>query len=179
MAIAHCVKDIGPMKGIVVIIPMLLVMAASELLAQGQAATKTSPAILQIPLSEARGSQTGAAGRLTFTDWFYETAQGRVPIPAQVTAEARIGAEFSSQAYMPDGRVVTFTFQPEGKNSVVHLSAKPDTGILRWGVAVDSLKDEFYTGLMERVVDGPQKETWAPGRKEAMDLRGQNVEMIL
>jgi len=32
---------------------------------------------------------------------------------------------------------------------------------------------------MERVVDGPQAASWAPGRKEAMNLRGQKVEMIL
>ena len=45
-------------------------------------------------------------------------------------------------------------------------------------MAIDA-RDEYYTGLMERVVDGPQAASWAPGIKQAMDLRGQKVDMIV
>jgi hypothetical protein len=80
---------------------------------------------------------------------------------------------------MPDGRVVTVTAQRIGKNYEVSLKAQPDSDILKWGFAVASVKNEYYTGLMERVVDGPQRASWAPGLEAAMDLRGQKVEMII
>jgi len=32
---------------------------------------------------------------------------------------------------------------------------------------------------MERVVDGPQAASWAPGLQTALDLRGQRIEVIL
>ena len=41
------------------------------------------------------------------------------------------------------------------------------------GVHIDTRKEEFSTGLMERVVDGPQQASWAPGLKESMNLRGR------
>ncbi|MGN6554691.1 MAG: glycoside hydrolase family 31 protein, partial [Verrucomicrobiota bacterium] len=50
---------------------------------------------------------------------------------------------------------------------------------VKWGVAVQADDSEYFTGLMERVVDGPQQTSWAPDIKEAMNLRGQKVDMIL
>jgi hypothetical protein len=46
---------------------------------------------------------------------------------------------------------------------------QPDSDIIKWGLAVEAAQDEYYTGLMERVVDGPQHLSWAPGRKEVMN----------
>jgi alpha-glucosidase (family GH31 glycosyl hydrolase) len=80
---------------------------------------------------------------------------------------------------MTDGRVVRLSVRPEGKDFIIRLSAQPDSDIIKWGLAVDAAGDEYYTGLMERVVDGPQSASWAPGRKEAMNLRGQKVDMIV
>lgn len=62
---------------------------------------------------------------------------------------------------------------------MMELSAKPDTDIVKWGLSIDARPDEYYTGLMERVVDGPQAASWAPGRSEAMNLRGQKVDMLV
>ena len=106
-----------------------------------------------------------------FDGWFYETANGRTLLPKLEPPIKTIK--------MPDGRVVTFTSQRTGKNYEISLKAQPDSDILKWGVAVASQKDEYYTGLMERVVDGPQRASWAPGLEAAMDLRGQKVEMII
>src|SRR5262249_125272 len=39
--------------------------------------------------------------------------------------------------------------------------------------------DEYFTGLMERVVDGPQQASWASGISEAMNVRGREVEVIV
>ena len=54
----------------------------------------------------------------------------------------------------------------------------PGTDIVRWGFAIDAYPTEHFTGLMERVVDGPQQRSWQPGLTTAMDLRGQKVEML-
>ena len=85
----------------------------------------------------------------------------------------------SGHATMPDGRVVNLSIQPEGKNSEVSLTAEPASGIVKWGLALDSSGDEYFTGLMERVVDGPQAASWEPGLTNTLNLRGQKVDMIL
>src|SRR5262249_17849969 len=45
--------------------------------------------------------------------------------------------------------------------------------------SLQSESDEYYTGLMERTVDGPQQASWAPHLQSAMNLRRQKVEMIV
>jgi alpha-D-xyloside xylohydrolase len=107
---------------------------------------------------------------LKLDGFFLETAQGRIALPAQLAQR---------QAALPDGHLVTVGVTREGKNFNVRLSAKPNADIVRWGFAVDVLNDEHYAGLMERVVDGPQQASWAPGIKAAIDLRGQKVDMIV
>ncbi|TAL04621.1 MAG: alpha-glucosidase, partial [Verrucomicrobia bacterium] len=66
-----------------------------------------------------------------------------------------------------------------GKDFILKLSAQPSADIVKWGLAVDAGKKEYFTGLMERVVDGRQEASWASGIKQAMNLRGQKVDMIL
>ena len=106
--------------------------------------------------------------------WFYETANGRTLLPIQVLPNLR-----GKRIEMPDGRVVTLEVHRSGKNIDVSLKAQPDFDILKWGFNIAATKNEYYTGLMERVVDGPQRASWAPGLETAMDLRGQKVEMII
>lgn len=123
----------------------------------------------------------GESHSLKLDGLFYETAAGRTMLPAEIktTAEGVRDKEWQSQTKMPDGRVVSVTVKPEGKNFIFSLKAQPDADITKWGLAVDAARDEYYTGLMERVVDGPQAASWAAGIKEAMNLRGQKVEMIV
>jgi len=118
-------------------------------------------------------------GELKLDGLFYETSAGRVKLPRGLTTA--IGpSSLRRKATMDDGRVVTLSARPEGASRFnIRLSAIPDSDIVRWGLAVEAGSDEYYTGLMERVVDGPQRESWAPGIKTAMDLRGQRVEMIV
>ena len=61
----------------------------------------------------------------------------------------------------------------------VSLAAQPATGVIRWGLSIDAARDEYFTGLMERVVDGPQQASWAPGITAAMNLRGQKVDCLV
>jgi len=100
---------------------------------------------------------------------FFETASGRTSVPTLST---------EGSVTMPDGRVITGNATPEGNHWNVSLTAKPDSDITGWGFSLYSSPDAYYTGLMERVVDGPQQASWAPGITAAMNLRGQRVEMI-
>jgi alpha-glucosidase (family GH31 glycosyl hydrolase) len=111
--------------------------------------------------------------------FFYETRKGRVKLPVSLTEKFAVGATTSATVTMPDGRVVTAALMRDGKNFTVSLTAAPNADILKWGLAVDAADNEYFTGLMERVVDGPQQWSWARGIREAMNLRGQQVEMIV
>src|SRR5215471_2771361 len=118
---------------------------------------------------------------LRLDNLFFETRQGRTYLPAQLASDLRtvhVDAVVN-QATMPDGRRVALTVKKQGRNFIVGLNAKPDADIVKWGMAADALSDEYYTGLMERVIDGPQRASWAPGLQQAMDLRGQKVDMIV
>ena len=44
---------------------------------------------------------------------------------------------------------------------------------------MDARPDEFFTGLFERTVDGGQRESRRPGISEALNLRGQAVDMLI
>jgi alpha-glucosidase (family GH31 glycosyl hydrolase) len=125
--------------------------------------------------------QNQAKRSLRLDGVFFETKQGRTYLPAQLTYDGSPlkGSGFLNQAQMPDGRKVSLSVKQENRNFLIRLQAQPDTGIVKWGLAVDALPDEYYSGLMERVVDGPQRASWAPDLKSAMDLRGQKIEMIV
>src|SRR5437868_2058391 len=77
----------------------------------------------------------GAESRsLKLDGLFYETAEGRVMLPAQVTAGATRDGQLDGRAKMADGRVVRVFVKPDGKDFVLRLSAQPDAGIIRWGL---------------------------------------------
>jgi len=118
---------------------------------------------------------------LRLSGLFYETAQGRTVLPAELTRGAGPTSTngWLRQMDMPDGRKVTVNLIPQGPDFIIQLNAQPGADISKWGLAIDARADEYYTGLMERVVDGPQTASWAPGRSEALNLRGQKVEMIV
>src|SRR5262249_17531957 len=112
---------------------------------------------------------------------FYETTEGRFGLPAPLLLQQRgqqLGHRWATEVTMP-GRKITLELQREGDNFILALNANPNTGVLKWGVSISTGPHEHFTGLMERVVDGPQQNSWAPGRREGLDLRGQKVDMIL
>lgn len=49
--------------------------------------------------------------------------------------------------------------------------------LTKWFLNIGAAEDEYFTGAMERVVDGPQGNSWREGIETAMDLRGEQVEM--
>lgn len=126
-------------------------------------------------------SSAGAeSGALRLDGCFFETARGRSVLPAKLSLTSNgNGTERKSEVVMADGRRVTVSLKRDNGNFLVQFSASPNADITKWGLTVDAGANEYFTGLMERVVDGKQETSWAPGIKEALDLRGQKVDMIL
>jgi alpha-D-xyloside xylohydrolase len=119
-------------------------------------------------------------GVLQLDGLFFETSEGRTMLPSQFELKPNmINSSLKAMVEMPDGRKVTISIRPQGDNYMIRFDASPHEDIVKWGFAIDAAENEYYTGLMERVVDGRQQDSWAPGIKEAMNLRGQTVEMIL
>jgi len=108
---------------------------------------------------------------------FYETTNSRTWLSVNLIADAQQHGH--SQTNMADGRVVTVTVKPDGNDFSIRMSATPDADILKWGLAVDAAPDEYFTGLMERVVDGPQQASWATNLTAVLNLRGEAVDLIL
>ena len=125
----------------------------------------------QVVLETSRGS-------LKLSGFFYETTSGRKPVPLP-RAHVIKNRPWAIKINAVDERVINLTATPRNGNFDIRLGAEPANDIVKWGMMIDSRREEYYTGLMERVVDGPQAASWAPGIKEAMDLRGQKVEMII
>jgi alpha-glucosidase (family GH31 glycosyl hydrolase) len=113
---------------------------------------------------------------LTVDGLFFETASGRIPIPINNTTVISKARTIEADVA---GHKITVSIQPQESNFNLSLTAQPNTDINKWGIAIDSTPNEYYTGLMERVVDGPQAKSWAAGIQQAMNLRGQKVDMIV
>src|ERR1017187_738343 len=150
-------------------LPLLPVLFASILLA-GCTSTRTVTVSLPAPSKICPFKIDGL---------FYETATGRTPLPAIPFTKTQAGPGQQAETKMPDGRVVTISVTPDGNDFSIRLSATPDADIVKWGLAVDADTNEYFTGLMERVVDGPQQASWATNLTAAMNLRGEKVDMIV
>ncbi len=124
-------------------------------------------------------STSSRPGSLKLDGFFYETTAGRTMLPAVPLEATPVGLSQQVQTNLPDGRVATVSVEPDGNGFSIRMSARPDQDILKWGLAVAAAPDEHFTGLMERVVDGPQQASWATNLTAALDLRGRTVDMIL
>jgi alpha-D-xyloside xylohydrolase len=116
------------------------------------------------------------AAPLQLSGFYYETTAGRISLPVQLSPQNK-NSDWRTKT--SDGRMAAVSVIPQGDHYIIRLSAQPANEIKKWGFQIESGKEEYFTGLMERVVDGPQQASWAPDRKEAMNLRGQKVEMIV
>lgn len=136
--------------------------------------------LLALHFAGGGGTLTAAAsapGLPQLDGLFYETARTHVSLPDELLSGAHTNGMAATR--LPDGRLVTVTVKPDGKNYNLSLSAQPDGDILKWGFAVAAAPDEYFTGVMERVVDGPQAFSWSKDISAALNLRGQRVDMIL
>jgi alpha-D-xyloside xylohydrolase len=110
--------------------------------------------------------------------WF-ETVHGKTFLHGKTISLTTIEPIFES-VWQLDNRIVKVSILKNGEgNYDFSFTAEPDSDILQWGFAIASTRDEYFTGLFERTVDGDQSSSWKPGITEAMNLRGQQIEMII
>ncbi len=117
---------------------------------------------------------------LNLRDFYCHTSTGRLAFDGKDGgAPSMPKGGWVRRIHSAEGRTVSLAVKPARHGFVLRMDAKPDTGIVKWGLSIDASSEEYFTGLMERVVDGPQQASWKPGIREAMNLRGQKVDMIL
>ncbi len=134
----------------------LLTVALAASLLSGCSGLKSSPTQKETTAIHAPVSQPSLP---RLDGFFYETASGRTPLPP-TQFEKTPGGESQAEVNMPDGRTVKISVKPQGHDFSLSLSAKPDADIVKWGLTAEAAPDEYFTGLMERVVDGPQTNSW-------------------
>lgn len=93
----------------------------------------------------------------------------------------------------PSENVIAYTWKNKGERGMVleieesnndyifRLSKESSNNdsICNWLLNIRALSDEYFTGVFERVVDGPQSNSWADGIETGMNLRGQQIEVKL
>ncbi|MDQ7063452.1 MAG: glycoside hydrolase family 31 protein [candidate division KSB1 bacterium] len=117
-------------------------------------------------------SQNGAT-------FFYETDNGKVYLSGAPDELVREKSVLFARWQNLGGRQVELRLLRDDADVALSLRAAPDADILQWGFEIVADTSEKFTGVMERVVDGPQKRSWKPGIDVAMDLRGQKVTTLV
>lgn len=144
-------------------IPLLFVLPLS-LAGQDAAVVLRSKHILP-------ATSGAAGGQLRLTGLFVDIDGKRVDLPPELAR--------SGEAKLGDGRTVKLSTRQDGDNFEFSLTAQPEAGISKWGLAIEAGPQEYFTGVMERVVDGPQQLSWQEGQNHVLNLRGQKIDVIL
>ena len=152
---------------------LLILVACGQAVAQERRVFEGAEIIL--PSAKLKSTRALRLHRL-----FYGVGNARIyPTRQQFSTSGVPAGGWTRTVEMPDGQKITASITRDRDNFDISFKAQPDTAIGKWGISIDALPGEYFTGLMERVVDGPQAKSWAPGITEAMDLRGQKVDMII
>jgi alpha-D-xyloside xylohydrolase len=128
-------------------------------------------AVLTLKSSHLRALAAGERNsELRIDGWFFETRAGRQDLPATLIR--------NGQVTTTDGHSIKLTVRSQGPNFTIDFTAKP-ADVTKWGLSIEAAASEYFTGIMERVVDGPQQLSWASGQSGVLDLHGQHIQMIL
>lgn len=109
---------------------------------------------------------------------YFVTSNGKQFIEGKPQKIIKSANHFTAEWNIADKKV-TITIDKKDEAYRYTFHAEPSSGITGWGMSLHSTPDEYFTGLFERVVDGPQADSWKEGITEAMNLRGQSVDMII
>ncbi|OXU15159.1 TIM-barrel domain-containing protein [Sedimentisphaera salicampi] len=74
-------------------------------------------------------------------------------------------------------RKVTVSVKSLSNRFKITADLDNDYRLHRIGMKIRASEKEYFTGMMERVVDGDQGLSWQKGITQAMNLRGESVEM--
>ena len=80
-----------------------------------------------------------------------------------------------------DGSKIILNVKVQKDDLDLTLSAESVNGneVSNWFLNFSADENEYFTGIFERVVDGVQRESWKDGIKEALNLRGQKIDVKL
>ena len=110
---------------------------------------------------------------------FLETKQGKLYLKDAPSNISTQDSSYTAVWSFDKGKTVTASFVKDKDSYHIDLKAAGCNDILKWGFSIDASGDEYFTGLMERTVDGKQELSWEAGIKAAMNLRGQAATMIV
>lgn len=118
----------------------------------------------------------GASGAAAF---YVTDGTTRVEVTGTASATADGDATVWTAA-LADGRLATVRVEtrPEGGAGLA-FSVDGLAATERLGVRFEVGADEGFYGLMERVVQGAQNDSWAKEMTEGLDLRGQRVDLLV
>ena len=119
------------------------------------------------------GDSSGNSG-----SFFFETSKGKTWLTGQPDKISRAADQFEA-SWQSEGHTVTLKINRTPQRYDFSFEAQPDSDILKWGINIAAADTEYFTGLLERTVDGNQKESWKEGIQTGMDLHGQEVDMII
>ncbi|MEN6385554.1 MAG: TIM-barrel domain-containing protein [Phycisphaerales bacterium] len=111
--------------------------------------------------------------------FYFETATQKYILkdnPATTFSSENV---YSFEWSLENDKQIKLIFNKESDSYRIELQTTGIDTITKWGFSIEAQKDEFFTGIMERVVDGPQTLSWQQGIKEAMDLRGQIITTVV
>src|SRR5690349_15462534 len=84
---------------------------------------------------------------------FYETDRGKTyPTKQEFGTSGVTESGWTRTVQMPDGHTITVSITRDRDNFNISIKSQPDNDIRKWGFSIDSTPQEYYTGLMERVV---------------------------
>ena len=109
---------------------------------------------------------------------FFETAKGKHWIKSKPEV-LDVGENSFISEWEIDQRKITITFLKKDGKYEFSFKAQPNEDIIKWGFNLQAIESECFSGLFERVVDGEQRFSWEKGIDEAMNLRGQSVDMFI
>jgi alpha-D-xyloside xylohydrolase len=110
---------------------------------------------------------------------FIETKSGKYCFQGTPAAILKSENVYFFNWVIDAGKEVKLTFTKNANEYKIQVQTTGIEDITKWGFSIKASKNEYFTGMMERVVDGEQNLSWAPGIKEAMNLRGQFLTTVV
>ncbi len=160
----------------------LVFLSTAVAFGSGQGTPTVSPTIAREPLSISLSS----GGVPVTALWaearsaFYVT-DGKTRVDLVSAPTERQDGDWTELTYQTaDGRTATVKVGPADEGACqVRFSITGEGLFEKLGATFRVGADEGFYGLMERVVQGSQGESWTPGMTEGFDLRGQSVDLYV
>ncbi len=76
-------------------------------------------------------------------------------------------------------QTVIMNINEEEKKTRFIILLNSDQQPSAWHISLAASEDEYFTGVAERVVDGPQQESWKEGITTALNLHGERMDVKL